>query len=57
MQNNADEHVIWVDEQDVVLGHVLRTVAHDKSNLLIHRETMELLYTDSLQAHYNVLHI
>lgn len=46
IRDMSQELVIWVDEQGAVLGNVLRTVAHDKSNLLIHRETMELLYTN-----------
>ena len=40
------ELVIWVDEQDRELGKVERNKVHDPTNLLLHRETMELLFKD-----------
>jgi isopentenyldiphosphate isomerase len=43
----SPEIVIWVDEQDRELGGVPRSLVHNKMNLMLHRETMELLYKDS----------
>jgi|GEM_PF-2165330 len=43
---DTHEKVIWVDEQDKELGVVSRVEAHDENKLLIHRETMELLFAD-----------
>ena len=44
--------VIWVDENDKVLGLVSRVQAHDKQKLLLHRETMELIYSDSTHTRF-----
>lgn len=41
-----EEQVIWVDENDRELGRVARKVAHDPKKLLVHRETMELIYVN-----------
>lgn len=41
-----EELVIWVDEHDNELGRVPRKLVHDNNKLLLHRETMQLLYQD-----------
>ena len=47
-----EDLVIWVDENDKVLGLVSRVQAHDKQKLLLHRETMELIYSDSTHTRF-----
>lgn len=38
--------MIWVDQDDNELARLPREVVHDKQKLLLHRETMELLFAD-----------
>lgn len=47
-----DELVIWVDEHDRELGRVPRKLVHNKEKLLLHRETMELLFLDEMHTKF-----
>lgn len=44
--NMSQELVVWVDQDDNELARLPRDVVHDKQGLLLHRETMELLFAD-----------
>ena len=48
----TQDWVLWVDDDDQLLGRIERKAAHDKKKLLLHRETMELIYSDSTHTRF-----
>lgn len=51
-----NDWIVEVDKSDKLIGKVEREVAHDSTNLRLHREVMLILYTDSSRNTFLLQH-